>query len=290
MSVFIGDDGGIRIAPETTYGTAGTVFVAQHPITGTPAQTNPLLDPPTLGSANPTVRKYGVGSNDGEFVVAYDNSRAVIGAILAAAGNLVADDYTIGDGSAPDVASITSWVDFGGYAEQHTGRVLNSLRFEFQPDSPVTVTTSFLGQSVTQPTPVSITPPDEADIVWESDISAITIGGVAMCSLSGTIEVNFNVVGSDRHCLGAGVIKQPQRTGRATITVNLNTELSDDSGADSVAILAAYYAGTPLGEIVIGDFVLSNCYMTGDTPALGAGITQIPINAVAKELVITTVA
>jgi hypothetical protein len=291
MSVKIGDNGGIRIAPEdVTYGTAGTVYVVQHPKSASLGYRKSLIPPATLGAVNPATRKYGVPFVDSDIVLAYDDSRAVIGDLLAAAGNLVTNDYTIGDGSAPDEKSLTIWVDYGGYAIRYTGCVISGLSFEFAPDAPIAVTVTFLGQGASEQAAVTLTPPNEAGIVYESDISTITVNGAAMCTLTGTIDVQFPVVGSDRHCLGSGSIKEPQTAGRAVVTASLNVELADDTGADSEAALALFLAGTTLGSIVVGDFALANCYMTGDFPPLGEGITQFPINVEAQELVITTTA
>ena len=288
MSVRIGDNGGIRIGPETVYGTATVAYVTQNGRSATIAPAKALLPSARLGSQNLAVRTYGVGSADGEIELAYDDHRAVIEALLNATGNLTINDYTVGDGSVPDTESVSIWVDYGGSAMEYLGCVVQSLRFEIQPDSPIVVTASFLGQTVSQESSTALTFPDEADIVWESDISTVSIGGTAMCSLSGTIEVQIPILGSDRHCLGGSVIKQPVHAGRSVTTATLNVELADDTGADSEAILALFLANNALGDIVIGDFTLSSCYMTGDGPALGEGITQFPINVEAHELIITT--
>ena len=65
-------------------------------------------------------------------------------------------------------------------------------------------------------------------------------------------------------------------------------ELSDVTGADSEALLTAWYAGTALGDIIIGDFALGSAWMTGDPPALASGVIQFPVNVQASALVITT--
>jgi len=289
-TVKIGDNGIIQLGVETAYGTASVALVEQHSRSATKGlRRDNLLPSPRLGQT-PAVRAYGVPFTDGEIVLAYDNSRAVIGDLLASAGNLATNDYTIGSSTAVDNDSLTIWIDYGGYVLQHTGSILQSLRFEFQPDSPVVVTAGFLGRSATTETPTSYTNPDIADVVWESDISSITVGGVAMCSLAGTIEVQIPVQGSDRHCLGGAVIKQPVRLLPIVTTCSLTVELDDTTGADSEAVLDLYLAGTTLGDIVIGDFTLSNCYMTGEPPALAEGLTQFPINATAENLIITTIA
>jgi len=288
MSVKIGDKGGIRVGPETTYGTASVGYITQHGVSTSLAPTIPLLPSPVLGVANNAVRKYGGGFVDGEITVAYDDHRSVIGGILAGAGNLVSDDYTIGSGAAPDEWGQSLWVDYGGYVIQYLGAVYQSMRFEFTPDSAVMVTLGFLAQSWSKETAAALTKPSETGILWANDLSSVSIGGTAMCSLTGTVDITFPTVGSDRKCLGSGVIKQPVWAGRTTLASTLNVELSDDTNADSEAILDLFFAGTTLGDIVIGDFTLGAAYMSGDGPALGAGITQFPINVEAQDLVITT--
>ncbi len=290
MSVYIGDNGGIRLAPEVTYGVAGTVFVPQHARAASLAPKRNLIPPATLGAANPAVRKYAVPFVENDMELAYDDSRAVIGAVLASAGNLTTDTYTLGDGSIPDVPSLTGWVDHGGLAMQYLGLKISSLQFAFEPDAPVKITIGFLGQSFAKQTPVTITPPAETGIVYESDISTLTVAGVAMCALTGTIDIAFPYVGADRHCLGGSMIKEPQLAGRADITVSLGAELSNDTGADSEAVLDLFLAGTTLGDIVIGNFTIANCWCTGDSPALAEGVTQFPINAMGQEVAIVTTA
>jgi len=286
MGIRIGDDGGIRIAPEAAYGTPGT-YVTQHGRSGPIGPRKALLPSPRLG-ATPTVRSYGVGYVDGEIEVAYDDSRAIIGGLLAACGNLTTDTYTIGDGSAPDETSLSVWVDYGGYAMQYAGCKPQSLRFGIDGDSPVVLTMGFLGQTPTEETVVAINQPAVSGVVWESDISTVTVGGTAACLLSASIEVELPLVGSDRHCLGAASIKEPQRSGHPMVTGSFNVELDDSTGADSEAWLALFLAGTALGDIVLGDFTLSDCYMTGDFPALGEGITQFSLNVEAATLAIST--
>lgn len=288
----IGDNGGIRIAPESTYNVAGSTWAVQHARQASLGPRHALLPAPRLGAAQPDTRKYGLLHGDSDIVLAYDDSRAVIGTLLAHAGVLDTDTYTIGDMSvAPDTNSLTAWIDYGSYVLQHTGCKIQTLRFEFQPDSPVVVTAGFMSAGVTEQTPTGLTAPAVTGVVWDSDIGSITVGGVAMCSLSGSIEVQYPLVGGpDRHCLGASAIKEPQYAGRPTITTSLQVELADDTGADSEALVALFLAGTGLGDIVIGDFTLSNCYMTGDPPALGEGIVSFPVNAEANELQIVTTA
>mgnify|MGYP001273128539 CR=1 FL=1 len=287
MGVRIGDNGGIRVAPESTYGTAGTVWSVQHPRSASLGPRKALLPSPRLG-AMPTTRAYGVGYADGETEVAYDDHRTVIGDLLAAAGNLSTNTYTIGDGSAPDTNSLSVWVDYGGYVLQYVGAKLQSLAFGMEGNNPVTLTTGFLAQSVSEETPVSLTKPDVAGVVWESDLSTITVGGAGACFLSGSIEVAIPIVGADRHCLGAASIKEPEWSGHPTVSGSFNVELEDTSGRDSEAFIASFLAGSAIGDVVVGDFTLTDCYMTGEPPALGEGITQFSFGVEAATLTVTT--
>ena len=199
MAISIGDNGGIRVAPETTYGTAGTVWTTLNAISATEAPSIPLLDPACLGNSNPTTRNYGVSSVNGDNVICYNDSRAVVGPVLAAAGNLSTDTYTFGDGSAPDTTSLTTWIDYGDYVTQFLGDVITGLRWEFQPNAPVTLTVTRLGQSFSAKTQTPLTAPDTAGVIWDSDLGSMSVGGTALDFLSGTIEVTFPVVGPDRH-------------------------------------------------------------------------------------------
>ena len=202
MSNSIGDAGGIRVAPESTYGVAGTAFAVQHAMSATLAPSIPLLDIPCLGVANPATREYGVSSVPGDMTLCYNDSRAVIGDILAAGGNLSTDTYTFGAGTAPDTASLTAWIDHGGtWAMQYLGCVVVGLRWEFQPNSSVQLTVTYLGKSFASQTPVTLTPPSETGIIWDSDLGTTSVGGTTLGFLSGTIDVQFPVVGEDRHTL-----------------------------------------------------------------------------------------
>lgn len=289
MAVRIGDSGGIRVAPETTYGTAGTVYVVQHARGASLAPKRNLLPPGQLGIENPATRRYGVPFVDSEIMLAYDDSRAVIGPLLAACGKLTTNDYTIGDGAAPDNAiGLTVWVDYGGYAVRYVGCRISSLRFEFQPDAPVVLTVGMIGQSFASQAVVPLVAPAEAGIVYESDLTTYTVGGVSVKGLSGTVEVQFPLVGTDRHLLGSGTIKKPEYAGRAKITGSLTVELTNDTGENTEALLAMFMSGITAGDVVLGGFQLPAAYMTGDFPGLGEGITTFPFNIEAQELVITT--
>jgi len=182
----------------------------------------------------------------------------------------------------------TIWVDTGGHLMQYTGCILTNLRWDLALNTAVRLTAGWLGAAGTKITPVAITAPTEADIQMESDLATFTLGGATICILGATIEVAAQVVGSDRRCLGGTAIKKPVRTGRYTVTASLQCELSSDTGNDTVAQLDDYLGGTAVGDLVIDDWTLTGCYMTGDPPALQAGITTFPINVEAQYLTLVT--
>lgn len=294
MTVKIGDLGGVRVGSEAVaYGTLAATMIWQHMRAAPLARVSGLLDQPRLSGTKLTTRKYSTGYSEGEFEVAYDDSRAVIGPILAACGALSTDDYVIGDDGTPDEESLSVDRMFGnsaadGYLLQSLGCIPSSLRFAFNPDEPVVLTLGVIGLDDAVGTAATPAPATEAGIVWESDLGTLTIGGTTVCIDSASIDQQFGIVGGNRKCLGTSVIKKPVRTGRVLTTGQFMVELSDDTGADSEAILAAWRAGTALGDIVIGDFTLGNCHMIGDEPAIGSGIVSFPVNVEASELTITT--
>ena len=296
MSNKLGDAGGVAIGEEAVaYGTLSTAMVWQHARSAGLGRRAAMLDLPRLSAQALTTRKYSTGYSDGEVELAHDNSRAVIGPVLASCGALSTDDYVIGDGSAPDTESVSAQVMLGndaadGYMTQHLGCVPTHLRCALAANQPVVLTLGLLGQGGTEVTAVTPSPASEAGIVYESDFTTITIGGVSMCVLQADIESQFQVIGADRKCLATSVIKKPTRTTRVITTAQLMVELSDDTGADSEALLALWHAGTALGDIVIGDMELGSCYMLGDPPSLASGIIQFPINVEANAWTITTVA
>lgn len=296
MGVKIGDFGGIRLGEEAVaYGTVAASLVWQHARSSTLGRRAPLLEQPRLSGTKLTTRKYATGYSDGEVEVCYDSSRAVIGPLLAACGDLQTNDYVIGDGGTPDRASLSAQIMHGnsladGYLTQHLGCVPTHLRLALNPNQPVILTLGLLGRTGTEIATVAPTAPDEAGIVYESDFTALTIGGVAMSVLAASIEQQFQIVGADRKGLATSSLKQPIRTGRVMTTASLTVELANDTGNNSQAWLAAWHAGSPLGDIVIGDFELGSCHMTGEPPALQAGIQQFALTLEASALTITTVA
>lgn len=281
----IGDDGGIRVAEETTWNTAGSSFAWQHAVSSSLGVRKDLIRSSRLQRTRPPLG-YGVGYADGEIVVEYDKTLAVIGTLLKLFGAAGTGNLTI-DGTAPDVASATIGVDHGGLEYQYTGCVGSTLRFELTPDQAVQMTVGVLGGSGASETASTPSAPAEAGIVFPSDLGVVTVGAAALNVLQATIECAWDVQGSDRKGLGGDAILQPvQRNMRVTGT--LQVELSNDTGDDTAAQIADYLAGTALGDVSLdgGDFLLASCYMTGDMPSLQSGVQTFPINIDAESLLL----
>lgn len=291
MTMIIGDAGGIAIGVETTYGTAAASKVWQTPFSASLGTRKSVINPGHLGTAAYSSRRYGPGSSDGDVVVGYHRSRAVTGGLLGALGTLATNTYNFGAGTAPTNANgLTAWIDYGGLLMQHTGCIVSKLRWELSVGAAIKLTAEMLGQAGTKITPVTITQPTEANIQSDADLATFTLGGATICILGASIEVNQPITSADRVCLGSSAIKQPLWAGRPTITAQLQCELSSDTNNDTIAQLDDYLAGTSVGDLVIDDWTLTSCYMSGDAPALAAGITKLAINVEASGLALVTVA
>jgi len=289
MAVLVGDDGGIAVGVESTYGTAATTKVWQSPVSASLGLRKGLIDTGIMRKTYPAARKYARGYCDGDIVVGYQRKRTVSSVILGSLGTLVTNTYTFGAGTAPtnDVGN-TVWIDRGGHLMQHTGCILTRLRWELAANQPVKMTAEWIGRAGTKETPVTITAPTEADNQYDSDLATFTLGGATLCILAATIEVVATVTGADRACLGGAHIKKPVRYGEMLITAGLTCELSSDTGDNTVAELDDYIAGTATGDLVIDDWTLAGTYMTGDFPAHQPGIIQFPINLRANYMTLTT--
>jgi hypothetical protein len=293
MAMMIGDAGGIAVAPEVTYGTPIVVGSAvwQTAFSASLGTRKSVISPGHLGAGNFTVRKYSPGYADGEIVVGYHRSRAVTGALLGGLGTLATQTYNFGTGTAPtNNAGLTVYIDTGGHTMQYPGQVVSKIRWEMAVGQAIKMTVGFLGQPGTKTTAATVSEPTQANIQMDSDLTTFTLGAATICILGATIEVNWNVTGSDRVCLGASAIKQPVRVGRPTVTASLQCELSSDTNNDTVAQLDDYLSGTAIGDLVIDDWTLSTGYATGDMPALQSGITTFPLNIEFASLALLTAA
>jgi len=286
--IAIGDGGGIAVATETIFGTPAVTPIWQHPISAGLKPAKQLRPPKQLCTVKPTTRDYIGLYGAGPIVVGWNPSRAIVGPILAAFGSLSTNDYTFGDGGTPDEESCTAWVDTGGHMMRYTGAVPISIRWDFTADGIITMTVDWMTQKEGKIVSLAVTNPDEADIAMVADLADITLGGNDVCVLGGYIQVVIPHEGTDRICLGSSYIKKPQRRGLHDCTGVLNVELSDEAGNDTEAELDHYLLGTSAGDLVIGDWTMAGCYVTGEAPALAEGITKFPINLEGQSVVLTT--
>lgn len=291
MASYLGDAGGITVGAEAVaYGTAAATFVPQHPVSATLGTRVQRIAPTHLGVQANSLAKFATSYSDGELVVLHNASRAVMGPIYTQLGKLTTATYAFGTGVTPDAVSMSAKVDHGGLLMQYLGLVVNSIRWDFSMGEATKVTVGVIGRKGTKESFAAITQPAESGIHMPSDIGTVTVGGVAMCLLSGSITVSRPLTGSDRVCLGGSTIKQPQQTGRWSVTGSFNCEVSADTGNNTVGELDDYLAGTALGDIVLDDWTLGTCYMVGDPPALGSGLATFPMNVEALSLALVTTA
>lgn len=292
MASYIGDAGGIKVGKEAVaYGTLAASLIAQHPVSATLGDRVRRISPNHLGVQANSLSKFALGYSDGEIVVCHNPSRAVTGPLYEAMGKLTTNTFAFGTGVAPDATSLSVQIDHGGYLKQYLGCVVNSLRWEFSMTEATKLTVGLIGRKGTKETwSAAFTQPAESGIHMPGDFGTVTVGGVAMCLLSGTIEVTRPVTGADRICLGGTAIKQPQQSGRWSVTGSFQCELSADTGNNTVGELDDYLAHTSLGDIVVDDWTLGTCYMVGDPPALGPGIATFPLNVEALSLALVTTA
>jgi hypothetical protein len=286
--IAIGDGGGIAIGEESAYGTVAGAKVWQHAKSAGVGPRKTLRTNKQLTTVKPSARDYTVGYSDGPTVLCWNDSRAVNNGFMTALGTLDTNDFTIGAGGAPDLQSCSVWVDTGGHLMQYTGCKPTRVRYDFTADAEIVCTIDWLCRLGQKITTVSISAPSEAGIVMASALTTIELGGNALCVLSGYVQVDIPHEGTDRVCLGSSFIKEPQRHWLNDVTGQLNVELSDDTDNDTEAELDHFLGGTAAGDLQIGTFLMTGCYLTGEVPALAAGITQFPIGLEGQTLVVTT--
>ena len=289
--IAVGDAGGISVGEEAVaYGTLAALMVHQHPKTSSMGVRKTLRPPKQLATVVPVTRDYTIAFADGGIVLGHDASRAVIGPVLANLGNLSTDDYIIGDGSAPDTASVSINVNIDGHMMQYLGCKATRVRWDFTADQEITITVDFLDRSGTKVTAITVVNPDEAGIAMAGDLTPITLGTNSLCILSGFIQADIPHTAATRVCLGASYIKEPQRVGPVICTGSLTVELADETDNDTEAELDHYLAGTAAGDLVIGDFQITDAWLTGETPNLAAGIIQFPLTLEGQTIIVTTTA
>jgi len=298
MGAANGSLGGLAVIEETVYGTTpGTpTWIWQHPMPSTIGLRRPLVEPNLLSYKAHTARGYSGKFVDGDLVVGLELDTAVIGNILGLAGVYSVDHYTMGDGTEPDVNSISVLESFGGGGATpaqnieyiHKGVKTNAVRINLEADSNSYLTAVTIGQNSvlsTGGTAVTPDPPAETGVFMPADVGVLTILSKVICLYSGVLEVLVPKTGYERRCMG-GTMKQPTTSGRPDITWTFNCDLDDAVGINETGlILSGFVSGTPLGEITIGtDFVLTDCIMSGDFPPLKEGQIDFSISGTASSL------
>jgi hypothetical protein len=288
MATYIGDAGGIAVGAETVYGTETAAWVIQNAVSASFGARRALIETNLLNATYPSIREFNRFS-DGELVVGYSRKRAT-NLFLGTIGTLATQTYTFGAGTAPTNAiGLSALVDYGGYQVKYLGCTVSKLRWELAALTTVKQTATLIGRAGAKDiTPETITVPDIANVQMDSDLATFTLGTAVILIKGATIEVDANMSGLDRRGLGSADHRQPVCQGSYTITASLQCELSTDTTNDTVAQLDDFLAGTTVGDLAIDDWTLLGCYMTGDMPALQAGILSFPINVRANTMTLLT--
>jgi len=288
MATYIGDAGGIAVGAETVFGTETAAWVVQNAVSASFGARRTFIETGLLNATYPTVREYNQFS-DGEMVIGYTRKRAR-NVFLNTLGTLSTQTLSFGTGSAPtNAVGLSALVDYGGYQVKYLGCSVTKLRWELAAQTTVKQTATLIGRGGTvDATPETITIPDIVDVQLDSDLATFTLGTATICIKGATIEVDPNMTGIDRRCLGASGHKQPVSQGPWNITAQLQCELSTDTSNDTVAQLADFLGGVTVGDLAIDDWTLVGCYMTGDMPALQSGIVSFPINVRANYMTLLT--
>lgn len=278
----------------------------QHPVGATLGNRREVITPNLLSYAAQACQSYSGIYSDGDIVVGLELKEDIIGPILGLAGHSTAGLFKLGDGTAPDVDSLSVLIDYGGGGATPAsnleyifpGEKATALRFEIVADSNSTLTAVLIGQpgvKTADGSAIPPAPPGECGVFMPSDVGTVIIGvGEAweteVCLHTATMEIGIAKTGFERRCLG-GNMKEPITNARPEVTFSLNLDLDDTTGNDTIGLLEAFNAGHPLGDIKIGDdFLLKNAFMGGDFPALAAGLIDFVISGTASELDVTTVA
>ena len=301
MAFYVGENGSISVAPETTWGTAATT--GYEPLFGISSTLS--VKKPLIPTAHLTIDP--VNSNaraprfvDGEITCNWSEASGIMDELLKSF-------FTGGGGSAytmagapatESITAVTAYSDDLAYV--YTGLVANSFSIAVNPNEYPVVTMGFIGQDQAKDTtpPGGNTMPGISNLAAPSDVSTVTVGNTALGAKNITINCARSYTGGDRVIIGGVSIHQPAENGPRTIGLSMTVELSDDTGFNSVAKLDSFLSATDadgnLGTIVVGSdnstFLLSNCRMIGDPPGLGAGMTEFPINVEATAISILPLA
>jgi len=308
MGTPIGNLGGIAVVPETVYGTtpATPAWVWQHPVSATLGNRREVITPVLLSYSAQACQAYSGIYSDGDIVVGLELEEDIIGPILGLAGHGAAGLFKLGDGSVPDVPSISALLSYGGGGADPTnnleyifpGEKATALRFEIVADSNSTLTAVLIGQpgvKTAAGSAIAPAPPGECGVFMPSDVGIVIIGvgetwETEVCLHSATVEVATPKTGFERRCLG-GNMKEPITNARPGVTFSLALDLDDTTGNNTIGLLEAFNAGHAIGDIKIGDdFLLKDAFMGGDFPSLAAGLIDFTLSGSASEFDVTTVA
>lgn len=290
MAAPIGALGGVAVAPESTYGTLGTVLTWLHAISSTLGQRRQIVQPSHIRVGRYTNIEYSRGWVEGEISADFTFEQDVVGPLLAACGTVSTATYTIAPDTAPDTNALSVFVNHGGKEWSHAGCKPTGLRIDMPAHESAKITVPMIGLvQAAVVSPHTVTRPSEALVALPTDIGALTIGGTAMQMRSASINVELPKTGNERFVYGSPTIKEPHPSGPALITATINVDLDDTTGANSIAELADFLSATALGTIAwAGGITLTGCMMTGDPPALQVGVQEFAINVQATGLTIVT--
>ena len=295
MAFYVGNNGSIVVAPETTYGTApASGYDTLFGISSSLGLKRTLLEANYLTIDPVNVTDYAPLFVDGEITCNWSEEADVMDELLKsffAGGG--ASPYTMD--SAPANTSITAVNAFSsslGYV--YTGLVANSFSIDIKANEFPVVAMGFIGRGCAKDVSPATGDPDISNIAAPSEFTTVTVDGTTLGCKSVTVSGTREYTGGDRSVVGAGSISQPVESGRKTISASMTVDMSDDTDFNSIEQFDNYLAGTSLGEVVVGsgnsEITLSNCRMTGDIPSLGSGLVEFPINVEATAISIAALA
>jgi len=288
---YVGDAGGIAVGTESTFGTEAAAFVWLNTLPSSFGARRPMIDHGLLNNTYPTARLFSPGHADGDLGIGFVRSRAV-NLFLANCGKLTTQTIAFGGGNVPDNdVGLSVRMNLGGPEMLYKGCSVGKLRWELAANQIVKqIATMIGGPGERDATPTTVTVPDITDVQLDSDLATFTIGGTACAVYGATIEVDMNRTGPDRKALGGSMHRRPVVQGPMTVTAQLQCELSVEAGASTIAYLDNYLAGTAVGDVVIDDWTLKGCYVSGEMPSVQTGIVQFQLNVLANYLELVTVA
>jgi len=295
MAVYVGNNGGIYVSTaESTYGTApalnGTNFDTLFGISSSLSLKKSLIEPTHLAINPIATTDYTASSVDGEISCHWCSESDVMSNLLLSFFNDLGSTY--GMASTPGSNSVAVSVTHGsGLGYTFDGLKATSFGLEITPNEYPVMTMGFIGRNMTKVTsPLTAAPSVGHLNAAPSSLGPVTIDGTTIGVKSISISAERQYSGGDRVIVGGSYLSEPVEIGKRSITASFTVDLSDDTGLNSVSILDDFLTGDgDLGTVVIdtdgaNTFTLSSCRMTGDTPSLGEGLIEYPINVTATAL------